>query len=69
MRSSTKRYSIRLGFWKPISAGRASGDGRYQGRTPRGTPVYNVAFPVEKSSGRPYASSHLHEFVGIWHVD
>jgi hypothetical protein len=25
------------------------------GRTPRGTPVYNVAFPVEKSSGRPYA--------------
>src|SRR6266516_420036 len=29
--------------------------GRYQGRTPRGTPVYNVAFPVEKSSGRPYA--------------
>src|SRR5215469_937688 len=29
--------------------------GRYQGRTPRGAPVYNVAFPVEKSSGRPYA--------------
>ena len=29
--------------------------GRYQGRTPRGTPVYNVSFPVEKSSGRPYA--------------
>jgi uncharacterized protein len=29
--------------------------GRYQGRTPRGAPVYNVAFPVEKSTGRPYA--------------
>ena len=29
--------------------------GRYQGRTPRGALVYNVAFPVEKSSGRPYA--------------
>jgi Icc-related predicted phosphoesterase len=29
--------------------------GRYQGRTPRGTPVYNVAFPIEKSTGRPYA--------------
>jgi Icc-related predicted phosphoesterase len=29
--------------------------GRYQGRTPGGAPVYNVAFPVEKSSGRPYA--------------
>jgi hypothetical protein len=25
MQSSTERYSIRLGFWKPISAGRASG--------------------------------------------
>jgi uncharacterized protein len=29
--------------------------GRYQGRTPRGAPVYNVAFTVEKSTGRPYA--------------
>jgi Icc-related predicted phosphoesterase len=29
--------------------------GRYQGDTPRGAPVYNVAFPIEKSSGRPYA--------------
>jgi Icc-related predicted phosphoesterase len=29
--------------------------GRYEGHTPRGAPVYNVAFPVEKSSGRPYA--------------
>ena len=26
--------------------------GRYQGHTPRGAPVYNVAFPVEKSTGR-----------------
>ncbi len=29
--------------------------GRYQGHTARGAPVYNVAFPVEKSTGRPYA--------------
>jgi uncharacterized protein len=29
--------------------------GRYQGYTPRGAPVYNVAFTVEKSTGRPYA--------------
>jgi Icc-related predicted phosphoesterase len=29
--------------------------GRYQGHTPRGAPVYNVAFSVEKSTGRPYA--------------
>jgi Icc-related predicted phosphoesterase len=29
--------------------------GRYLGHTPRGAPVYNVAFPVEKSTGRPYA--------------
>src|SRR6266403_1570367 len=29
--------------------------GRYEGHTPRGAPVYNVAFPVEKSTGRPYA--------------
>ena len=29
--------------------------GRYQGHMPRGAPVYNVAFPVEKSTGRPYA--------------
>jgi Icc-related predicted phosphoesterase len=29
--------------------------GRYEGHTPRGAPVYNVAFSVEKSTGRPYA--------------
>jgi len=29
--------------------------GRYEGRTPRGAPVYNVAVPVEKPTGRPYA--------------
>jgi Icc-related predicted phosphoesterase len=29
--------------------------GRYEGRTPRGTPVYNVAFGIEKPTGRPYA--------------
>src|SRR5262249_52339602 len=29
--------------------------GRYQGRTPGGAPVYNVAFPVDKSGRRPYA--------------
>jgi Icc-related predicted phosphoesterase len=29
--------------------------GRYHGHTPRGAPVYNVAFSVEKSTGRPYA--------------
>jgi uncharacterized protein len=29
--------------------------GCYHGHTPRGAPVYNVAFPVEKSTGRPYA--------------
>lgn len=29
--------------------------GRYQGRTPRGIPVYNVAFAIEKPTGRPYA--------------
>lgn len=29
--------------------------GRYEGRTPRGTPVYNVAFQIKKSSERPYA--------------
>lgn len=29
--------------------------GRYEGRTPRGTPVYNVALAIEKPSGRPYA--------------
>src|SRR5215469_9856173 len=29
--------------------------GRYQGRTPGGVPVYNVALPIEKPSGRPYA--------------
>lgn len=29
--------------------------GRYEGRTPRGVPVYNVAFSIEKPTGRPYA--------------
>jgi uncharacterized protein len=29
--------------------------GRYEGRTPAGAPVYNVALPIEKPSGRPYA--------------
>jgi Icc-related predicted phosphoesterase len=29
--------------------------GRYAGRTPAGTPVYNVAFGIEKPTGRPYA--------------
>jgi len=29
--------------------------GRYEGRTPGGAPVYNVALPIEKPSGRPYA--------------
>jgi Icc-related predicted phosphoesterase len=29
--------------------------GRYEGRTPGGAPVYNVAFAVPKPTGRPYA--------------
>src|SRR5215475_8627348 len=29
--------------------------GKYQGRTPGGAPVYNVAFRIEKPTGRPYA--------------
>jgi Icc-related predicted phosphoesterase len=29
--------------------------GRYEGRTPGGAPVYNVAFGIEKPGGRPYA--------------
>jgi Icc-related predicted phosphoesterase len=29
--------------------------GRYQGRTPAGAPVYNVALTIEKPTGRPYA--------------
>jgi Icc-related predicted phosphoesterase len=29
--------------------------GRYEGRTPGGAPVYNVAIQIEKPSGRPYA--------------
>ncbi len=28
--------------------------GRYEGRTPGGTPVYNVASMIEKPTGRPY---------------
>ncbi|MBP0580364.1 metallophosphoesterase [Labrys sp. LIt4] len=29
--------------------------GAYQGRTPKGAPVYNVAAHIEKPTGRPYA--------------
>ena len=29
--------------------------GKYQGRTPAGAPVYNVAMHIEKPTGRPYA--------------
>jgi Icc-related predicted phosphoesterase len=29
--------------------------GAYEGRTPGGAPVYNVAFHIEKPTGRPYA--------------
>jgi Icc-related predicted phosphoesterase len=29
--------------------------GVYQGRTPGGAPVYNVALHIEKPSGRPFA--------------
>jgi Icc-related predicted phosphoesterase len=29
--------------------------GRHEGHTPGGAPVYNVALPVEKPTGRPYA--------------
>ncbi len=29
--------------------------GRYEGRTPGGHPVYNVAFQIEKPNARPYA--------------
>jgi len=29
--------------------------GTYEGRTPGGAPVYNVAFHIEKPTGRPYA--------------
>jgi Icc-related predicted phosphoesterase len=29
--------------------------GKYQGRTPGGVPVYNVAYSVTKPSGQPYA--------------
>jgi uncharacterized protein len=29
--------------------------GRYQGHTQRGSPVYNVAYAIEKPTGRPYA--------------
>ena len=33
--------------------------GTYEGRTPGGTPVYNVATHVEKPTGRPYAILEL----------
>ncbi len=33
--------------------------GVYEGRTPRGVPVYNVAKQIEKPSGRPYALLRL----------
>jgi Icc-related predicted phosphoesterase len=29
--------------------------GRYEGRTPGGAPVYNVAVQIQKPNGRPYA--------------
>jgi Icc-related predicted phosphoesterase len=29
--------------------------GKFQGRTPAGAPVYNVAYHIEKPTGRPYA--------------
>jgi uncharacterized protein len=29
--------------------------GKYEGRTPAGAPVYNVAMQIEKPTGRPYA--------------
>ena len=29
--------------------------GKYEGRTPAGAPVYNVAYHIEKPSGRPFA--------------
>ena len=29
--------------------------GRYEGHTPGGAPVFNVALPIEKPGGRPYA--------------
>jgi Icc-related predicted phosphoesterase len=29
--------------------------GKYEGRTPGGAPVYNVAFHIQKPTGRPYA--------------
>jgi Icc-related predicted phosphoesterase len=29
--------------------------GKYEGRTPAGAPVYNVAYHIEKPTGRPYA--------------
>jgi Icc-related predicted phosphoesterase len=29
--------------------------GKYEGRTPAGTPVFNVAYHIQKPSGRPYA--------------
>lgn len=33
--------------------------GRYEGRTPGGAPVYNVAHQIEKPTGRPYALLEL----------
>jgi hypothetical protein len=33
--------------------------GRYEGRTPGGAPVYNVARHIEKPNGRPYAILEL----------
>lgn len=33
--------------------------GRFEGRTPAGAPVYNVAFHIEKPGGRPYALLHI----------
>ncbi len=56
-RASAERADVALALRVPTksaSDGHAH-HGRYQGHTPRGAPVYNVAFPVEKSTGRPYA--------------
>lgn len=30
-----------------------------EGKTPAGTPVFNVAYPIEKPTGRPYALLHI----------
>jgi Icc-related predicted phosphoesterase len=45
----------RFGHVRAVVHGHAH-HGRYEGRTPRGTPVYNVAqFVLNPLFGRPYA--------------